>query len=319
MSFKGFIKTNYLRFIYISFLSIISGLGAIGAGYVQMYWLTFIKNKNWMGVLWTSLAIGLLYLAAQELIYYIQFVTRIQEEEYNKKIRNNLASHYFKDNKYHKIAAVQNRMTNDLEMVRENYFDWYPIVPFYGTMFIAALVALLTIHWQIFIVSIVIDIASYYIPKLVQKKMEKATTNVSIQNKHYLDTLEKWFSGVEELRRYFAGTKLFQVQSQAANSIEKAHVHQTGTQQELIVINGLCNSIGQLILLSLTGYMITQGQVLFGAIMSVKNFAANISIGLQQMIQALSFMKSSEELMDQISSDSALIKNNSKVEKEKPA
>ena len=108
MSFKGFIKTNYLRFIYISFLSIISGLGAIGAGYVQMYCLTFIKNKNWMGVLWTSLAIGLLYLAAQGLIYYIQFVTRIQEEEYNKKIRNNLASHYFKDNKYHKIAAVQN-------------------------------------------------------------------------------------------------------------------------------------------------------------------------------------------------------------------
>ena len=30
MSFKGFIKTNYLRFIYINFLSIISGLGAIG-------------------------------------------------------------------------------------------------------------------------------------------------------------------------------------------------------------------------------------------------------------------------------------------------
>lgn len=263
MSFKGFIKTNYLRFIYINFLSIISGLGAIGAGYVQMYWLTFIKNKNWMGVLWTSLAIGVLYLAAQGLIYYIQFVTRIQEEEYNKKIRNNLASHYFKDNKYHKIAAAQNQMTNDLEMVRENYFDWYIIVPFYGTMFVGALVALLTIHWQIFVVSILIDIASYYIPKLVQKKMEKATTNVSVQNKHYLDVLEKWFSGVEELRRYFAGAKLFQVQSQAANKIEKAHVHQTGTQQELIVINGLCNSIGQLILLSLTGYMITQGSIIF--------------------------------------------------------
>ena len=77
--------------------------------------------------------------------------------------------------------------------------------------------------------------------------MEKATTNVSVQNKHYLDVLEKWFSGVEELRRYFAGAKLFQVQSQAANKIEKAHVHQTGTQQELVVINGLCNSIGQLI------------------------------------------------------------------------
>ena len=37
-------------------------------------------------------------------------------------------------------------------------------------MFVGALVALLTIHWQIFVVSILIDIASYYIPKLVQKK-----------------------------------------------------------------------------------------------------------------------------------------------------
>lgn len=127
-------------------------------------------------------------------------------------------------------------MTNDLEMMRENYFDWYIIVPFYGTMLVGALVALLTIHWQIFIVSIAIDIASYYLPKLIQKKMEKATTNVSVQNKYYLDVLEKWFSGVEELRRYFAGAKLFQVQSQAANKIENAHVHQTGMQQELIVI-----------------------------------------------------------------------------------
>ena len=319
MSFKGFIKTNYFRFIYINFLTIISGLGAIGAGYVQMYWLTFIKNKNWTGVLWTSLAMGILYLAAQGLIYYIQFVTRIQEEEYNKKIRNNLASHYFKDNEYHKIAAVQNRMTNDLEMVRENYFDWYIIVPFYGTMFVGALVALLTIHWQIFIISIAIDIASYYIPKLIQRKMEKATTNVSVQNKYYLDVLEKWFSGVEELRRYFAGAKLFQVQNEAANKLENAHVHQTGTQQELVVINGLCMSIGQLLLLSLTGYMIIQGQVLFGAIMSVQNFAANISIGLQQTIQALSFMKSSKELMGQISNDSSPIKNNSNAQITKPA
>lgn len=62
-------------------------------------------------------------------------------------------------------------MTNDLEMIRKNYFDWYPIVPFYGSMFVAALVALLTINWSIFLTSVVIDIVSYFVPKLVQKKM----------------------------------------------------------------------------------------------------------------------------------------------------
>lgn len=71
MSFKGFIKTNYLRFIYINFLSVVSGVAAIGAGYVQMYWLTYIKDKNWLKVVISSLLMGVLYLAAQGMLYYI--------------------------------------------------------------------------------------------------------------------------------------------------------------------------------------------------------------------------------------------------------
>lgn len=41
--------------------------------------------------------------------------------------------------------------------------------------------------------------------------------------------------------------------------------------------------------------------------MSVQNFAANISIGLQQTIQALSFMKSSQDLMKQVDGDATVI------------
>lgn len=171
MSFKGFIKTNYLRFIYINILSVISGVAAIGAGYIQMYWLTYIKDRAWVKILLATALMGILYLAAQGMIYYIQFVIRVQEEEYNKKVRARLATHYFRDGQNHQVPAVQNRMTNDLEMIRKNYFDWYPIVPFYGSMFVAALVALLKINWSIFLTSVVIDIVSYFVPKLVQKKM----------------------------------------------------------------------------------------------------------------------------------------------------
>lgn len=44
--------------------------------------------------------------------------------------------------------------------------------------------------------------------------------------------------------------------------------------------------------------------------MSVQNFAANVSIGLQQVIEGLSFMKSSKELMGEISRDSSVINKN---------
>lgn len=49
--------------------------------------------------------------------------------------------------------------------------------------------------------------------------------------------------------------------------------------------------------------------------MSVQNFAANVSIGLQQVIEGLSFMKSSKELMGEIDHDSSVI-NVDKVEGE---
>lgn len=309
MSFKGFIKTNYFRFVYINLLSIISGTAAVLAGYVQMYWLTFIKDRSWTKIVICSLLMFCLYLAAQGMNYYIQYLMRIQEEEYNKKIRNKLATHYFRDGKDHKVAAVQNRMTNDLEMIRTNYFDCYKIVPFWGALFVAALVALLTINWLIFLVSIVSDVISYFVPKLVQKKMEQATNNVSAQNKYYLDVLAKWFSGIEELRRYFAGAKLFRVDEQASSKVEHAHVKQTAAQQQMIILNGICNLLGQIVLLSLTALLITKNLVIFGAIMSVQNFAANISIGLQQMIQALSYMKSSKDLMQQVDADTIEVKS----------
>ena len=50
---------------------------------------------------------GILYLAAQGIIYYIQFVIRVQEEEYNKKVRARLATHYFRDGQNHQVPAVQ--------------------------------------------------------------------------------------------------------------------------------------------------------------------------------------------------------------------
>lgn len=311
MTFKAFIKTNDWRFIYINVLSIISGLGAVLAGYVQMYWLTAVKNHNWAEVLLTALLMAICYVAAQGLLYYIQYLVRIQEEEYDWQIRHQIFAHYFEDGAFHAVASVQNRITNDINLVRDNYFDWYPIIPFYGTMFISALVALLTIHWSIFVLSLVADAIAYFVPKLAQKKMEKALGNVSRQNKWYLQTLSQWFSGLEELRRYFAGAKLFAVQKKAAGKIEQAHVEQTAAQQEMIILNGICNVFSQLLLMAMTAWLITNNLIIFGAIMSVNNFAANISIGLQQTLQALSFMKSSQNLMEKIGQDAAPVKEKS--------
>ena len=176
MSFRGFINTNKTRFFWITILSILSGMSGILAGYIQMYWLTYIKEKNWNEVIVTTSLMALCWFFAQSVIYFVQYLNNVQEEEYFKKLRDEIAEHYFKDQKFHEVAAFQNRLTNDFNIVKNNFFEWYVTVPFYGSMLITSLIALLTIHWSIFALSLVVDTVSYFLPKLISKKIEKDTS-----------------------------------------------------------------------------------------------------------------------------------------------
>lgn len=146
MSLKGFINTNKIRFFFITLLSILSGTSGIMAGYIQMYWLTYIKGNDWIKVGITTGLMALCWFFSQSVIYFVQYLNNIQEEEYFKKVRDKIAEHYFNDGKFHKIADFQNRLTNDLSIVKYNFFEWYVIVPFYGSMLVASLIALITIY-----------------------------------------------------------------------------------------------------------------------------------------------------------------------------
>lgn len=318
MSLKGFINTNKIRFFFITLLSILSGSSGIMAGYIQMYWLTYIKESNWIKVGISTGLMALCWFFAQSVIYFVQYLNNIQEEEYLKNVRDKIAEHYFKDEKFHKISDFQNRLTNDLSIVKYNFFEWYVIIPFYGSMLVMSLIALLTIHWSIFVLSLVLDTISYFLPKLIDKRLEKANIIVSNKNKEYLNVLSKWFSGIYELKRYFASDKLLKVQSYSSQELEKAYVNQTVQQQLLNILNGFCTMISTIVLLAVTGVLVEQNLIIFGAVLSVQNFANNVAFGMQETVSGLTMMRSVRPLMENISKDTTCIESKNKDNVEVP-
>ncbi|AUI75307.1 ABC transporter ATP-binding protein [Lactobacillus helveticus] len=303
MFIKDFIRINRLRFFFITLLSVLSGVGGILAGYIQMYWLTYIKDQEWIKTAIATTLMVICWFFAQSVIYFVQYLNNVQEEELFKKNRDQIAKHYFKDQKFHKVSAFQNRLTNDFNIIKDSYYEWYIIIPFYGSMFVASLLALITIHWSIFALSLIIDVISYFLPKLISKRLEKATTNLSNKNNDYLNVLSKWFSGLAELKRYSACGKLLLVQSQSSKKLEKANVNQIQQQQLLNIINGISMLLSTIILLGTTGILVEQKLAVFGAILSVQNFATNVSVGMQEMIQGLTMMKSVKSLMQKVNVD----------------
>lgn len=124
--------------------------------------------------------------------------------------------------------------------------------------------------------------------------------------------MSKWFSGLSELKRYFAGNKLLEVQSKASRRLEKANINQTIQEQILSILNGFSDLVSTILLLGFTGVLVEQKLVIFGAILSVQNFADNVAFGMQETIEGLTMMRSSKPLMNKISEDTALLESNNK-------
>lgn len=115
--------------------------------------------------------------------------------------------------------------------------------------------------------------------------------------------MSSWFSGLNELRRYFAGAKLLEVQNSSAKKLERANVNQVVQQQLLTILNGVGELLSTIVLLGATGILVEHKVIIFGAILSVQNFANNVSFGMQTTIQGLTMMRSTKPLMTKISKD----------------
>ena len=68
---------------------------------------------------------------------------------------------------------------------------------------------------------------SLLLPKLTEKPLQKATELISDSNQKYLDTLNDWLSGLDQLQQFLAGAKLFSVVEKTSKKLEAANVKQT--------------------------------------------------------------------------------------------
>lgn len=80
-------------------------------------------------------------------------------------------------------------------------------------------------------------------------------------------------------------------------------MNQVVQQQLLTILNGVGELLSTIVLLGATGILVEHKVIIFGAILSVQNFANNVSFGMQTTIQGLTMMRSTKPLMAKISKD----------------
>lgn len=319
MTIKDFYKQNPLRFMILILITVLEWTLPIVTTQLIMLLTTAIQQQKFQQFLIINV-ISFMPFLFQYLIQGLHaFFLSKQQEEFNFHIRKRSVSHFYADQKEHSVAQIQNRLTNDLNQSQENYF-----APFFGLIggvinLVSVIVLLISLHWSLLLTIILMVAISLLLPKLLEKPLQNSMTKISKSNNQYLDCLEKWLNGLEELQRYFAGGKLFKVTNDAAKELEDAYVKQNGVTQLLSIINGLVSVSFSLILFLLTGYLFQAKIVAFGAITGVGNCNFYLRQSIQIIVSRYGQIKGSKTLNQEIAQTAAPVKKEQTEEVATPA
>lgn len=313
MNLKQFIQIHPFRFALFVLGSIVVPAIAIFSTYLTQILTNVILARNWHEFILIAIVCFIIMLILYFLLPIVQNLDNYLQQDLNQQVRAKIVKHYYDDQKQHTVADMQNRLTNDLTLINENYFtNLFGVI--YGTVLIISVVIyLILLSWQLLIVICVMIAISLLLPKLTERPLQKANQMISDSNQVYLDTLNDWLSGLEQIRQFMAGAKLFSVTANASKKLEDANVKQTGYIKLLEAVNGIVSALFGLILFILAGVLVKQGSITIGALMIVGNFRFYLNQGINMVTSGRGAMKGTTKLIDEVNQSASSVE----VSKEK--
>lgn len=300
MNLKQFVHIHPFRSALFVLGSIVVPAMAIFSTYLTQTLTNILLARNWHDFILLAIICFFIMLILNFLIPIVQNNDNYLQQDLNQQVRAKIVKHYYDDQKQHSVADMQNRLTNDLTLINENYFDnLFGVI--YGTvLIISVLIYLILLSWQLLIVICIMVAVSLLLPRLTEKTLQKANQMISDSNQVYLDTLNDWLSGLEQIRQFLAGAKLFSVTANASKKLEDANVKQTSYIKLLEAVNGIVSALFGLILFIIAGVLVKQGTITIGTLIIVGNFRFYLNQGINLVTSGRGAMKGTTKLIEEV-------------------
>ncbi|WP_308555122.1 ABC transporter ATP-binding protein [uncultured Lactobacillus sp.] len=314
MNFKEYVKVNPFRFVVFALSTFLMAVIIIGMCYFTQLVADIVLTRNWRSFLIILILDGICGILAYALQGLALYSNTIQEQELNDKVRQQLVQNYYNDGKMHKVSEMQNRLTNDLQLINNSYYEMLFNLIYGIGLVISTIVYLILLNWQLLLAILILVAITLFLPKLTEKPLQKATEFISDSNKVYLDSLNDWLSGLDQIRQFLAGAKLFSVTENASKKLEDATVKQTTYTQLLKAVNGIVTAIFGLLLFILTGYLIVNGQASIGVLLIIGNFRFYLNQGIQLITVSRGQMKGTEKLINEVDQELVPVSSKQKLD-----
>lgn len=215
------------------------------------------------------------------------------------QVRQRMVRHYYQQ-PAEKVSEMENHLGNDLQLIQESYYNVYFYFVCDFIYIILTIGTLFTFHWVLVVYTLLDTLLAVTIPKLMEKYTNKATETISIQNKHFLQLLEKWFAGLDELRRYQNKLILKKVVGQQSRQLENSEYLHDKLMCYTGLVAAIFNIAGRVGVPLIAGLLFFNHQVNLGVILTAGYFANGIFYSVDSCVNRYTQLKSTKTLRDNL-------------------
>ncbi|MCZ0702275.1 ABC-type bacteriocin/lantibiotic exporter with double-glycine peptidase domain [Natronobacillus azotifigens] len=191
-------------------------------------------------------------------------------------------------------------LTNDMNIIEEQGFG-----NFYGgmssvTLLIFSSIAIFNFHWILLLISIVIALIMFVIPKCFKQRLDKKNIQVSKTLEDYISKVDEWIKGFDLLLSYNKTSMIMKKLNAVNQSVKKEKI---SLQNEKAIINVLIRGvsvIAQYSIILVTGIMILLGELRAGVIFAIGDLTGNFFGNTSFFIEQITLFSSAVTITDKM-------------------
>jgi len=300
---RNMIHNHKGMMVVVIFLAIFTSAIETGANLIFIYAINAIvaRKLQMFAMLIASMVGG--YLIFWILGYNMNVLeTKLIQNE-NHRIRHDYIKNQIKlipSNKFSVDSSI-NLLTNDILLYDQQYlqgfFKLFNCI--FGITFSS--IALITLHWSLFLLSAILTVALMLLPKLVGARLQKTTKQISTDNDNLLASLNDWFKGSKDLLWNNALIQLWKQTRHPFEKLETSYVDQKRAQQTASQFGAFVNILAQALIISLAGILAIQRIVSLGVVMSAGNLAFQLFGAVSVATNSIILLQSGKSLETKLS------------------
>lgn len=191
-------------------------------------------------------------------------------------------------------ASYLSTIENDVETICDTYFFIIDSATEIVTM-IAAIAFVFWYSWQIGIMLIVLTLVQAFVPKLFDKRMDRAGTEYSDKKADYLDRLEEGLAGYLTSRIFHTEKRVSERFCNILRETEQKWKNREFTEALVTTISYIFNQISYIGVFILGGFLMVNGTLRLSVIVAITNLTHYISSPALYLVSDIAKLKIAAE------------------------